>query len=70
MFGWIQAGTVASQYSRGPDEKGTSSGRMILGLTGIRTVRYVVRMDGTVDRWASGRDGLIVRMVDREPEIF
>jgi hypothetical protein len=31
---------------------------------------HVVRMDGTVDRWASGRDGSIVRTADRELEFF
>jgi hypothetical protein len=39
---------------------------MMLGLTGVRTVRHVVRTDGIVDRWASERDGSIVRTVDRE----
>jgi hypothetical protein len=29
-----------------------------------------VRTDGTVDRWASGRDGSIVRTADRELEFF
>jgi hypothetical protein len=43
---------------------------MMLGLSGVRTVRHVVRTDGIVDRWASGRDGTIVRTADREPEIF
>jgi hypothetical protein len=33
----------------------------------FRTVWHVVRMDGIVDRWASGRDGTVVRMTDREP---
>jgi len=53
--GRIQAGTVASRYSRGPKEKWTSSGWMMLGLIGVRTVWYIVRMDGTVVRWVSGR---------------
>jgi hypothetical protein len=39
-----------------PDGKCTSSGRMMLGLSNIRTVRHVVWTDGTVDRWASRRD--------------
>jgi hypothetical protein len=64
--GRIQAGAVASRFSRGPDGKWTSSGRMMLGLTGVRTVWYVVRTDGTVVRWASRRDGTIVRMAGRE----
>jgi hypothetical protein len=42
----------------------------MLGLTSVRTVRHVVRTDGTVDKWVSGRDGTIVRTADREPEIF
>jgi len=39
---------------------------MMLGLTGIQTVWHVIRMDGTVVRWASGRDDLIVRTAGRE----
>jgi hypothetical protein len=35
----------------------------MLGLSGVRT-------DGTVDRWASGRDGTIVRTADRDFENF
>jgi hypothetical protein len=42
----------------------------MLGLTSIRTVRHVVRTDGIVDRWASGREGTIVRMADRDSENF
>jgi hypothetical protein len=42
----------------------------MLGLIGIRTVRHVVRTDGIVDRWASGRDGTIVRTADRDSENF
>jgi hypothetical protein len=38
----------------------------MLGLIGIRTVCHVVRTDGTVVKWASERDGSIVRMADRE----
>jgi len=68
--GRIQAGTVASRYSRGPNGKCTLSGRMILGLTGIRTVRHIFWMDGTVDRWASGRDGTIVQTTDGDSENF
>jgi hypothetical protein len=29
---------------------------------------HVVRKDGIVDRWASGRDGTIVRTADRDSE--
>jgi hypothetical protein len=36
----------------------------------VQTERHVVRTDGTVDRWASGRDGSIVRAADRELEIL
>jgi hypothetical protein len=43
---------------------------MMLGLSGVRTVWHVVRTDGTVDRWASVRDGTIIRTADREPEFF
>jgi hypothetical protein len=43
---------------------------MMLGLTGVQTVRYVVRTDGTVDRWASERDFSIVRTADRDCENF
>jgi hypothetical protein len=41
---------------------------MMLSLTGIQTVRHVVRTDGTVVRCVSGLDGLIVRTADREPK--
>jgi hypothetical protein len=40
------------------------------GLSGVRTGGHVVRTNGTVDRWASGRDGSIVRTADRELEIL
>jgi hypothetical protein len=43
LSGWIQAGIEASRYSEG-------SGRMMLDLSGIRTVWHVVRTDGTVDK--------------------
>jgi hypothetical protein len=61
---WIEP----SQHSGGSERKCTSSRRMMLGLTGVRTVWYVVRTYGTVVRWASGRDGSIVRTADREPK--
>jgi hypothetical protein len=41
---------------------------MMLGLSGVRTVRHVVQTDGIVDRWASGRDGTIFRMASRDLE--
>jgi hypothetical protein len=43
---------------------------MMLVLSGIRTEWHVVRTDGTVDKWASGRDGSIVRTADKELKIF
>jgi hypothetical protein len=54
----------------GPDEMNTSSGRMMLICLGGPNGRNVVRTDGTVDRWASGRDGSIVQTADRELEIL
>jgi hypothetical protein len=54
---WIKT----SQHSGGSGQKCTSSERMMLGLTGVRTVWHVVRTNGTVVRWASERDVSIVR---------
>jgi hypothetical protein len=68
--GRMQTGTKASRYSGGSRQKSTSSGRMMLGLSGVQTVWHVVRTDGTVDKCASGWDGTVVRTADREPEIF
>jgi hypothetical protein len=48
----------------------TSSGRMMLICLGGPDGRHVIRTDGTVDSWASGRDGSIVRTADRELELF
>jgi hypothetical protein len=39
----------------------TSSGQMMLGLSGVQTVLHVVRKDGIMDRWASGRDATLSR---------
>jgi hypothetical protein len=39
---------------------------MMLGLSSVQTVWHVVRTNGVVDRWASGRDGTVVRKADRE----
>jgi hypothetical protein len=39
------------------------------GLSSVRT-GHVVRTDGTVDKWGSGRDGSIVWKADRELEFF
>jgi len=63
----MQARTEASQYSEGSRQKYMSSRLMMLGLLGVRTVWYVVRTDGTVDRWASGCGGTIVQTAEREP---
>jgi hypothetical protein len=52
----MQAGTEASRYSGGSGRKDTSSGRMILVCLGSGQDEHVVRTDGTVDRWTSGRD--------------
>jgi hypothetical protein len=68
--GRMQAGIEASRYSDGFGRKCTSSRRMMLGLSGVQTVWHVVRTDGTVDRWASGRDGTIIQTADKELEIF
>jgi hypothetical protein len=48
---WIEP----SRHSGGSGRKCTTSVRMILGLTGVRTVWHVVQTDGTVVRWASGQ---------------
>jgi hypothetical protein len=40
------------------------------GLSSVRMGCHVVWTDGTVDKWASGRDGSIVRTADRELEFF
>jgi hypothetical protein len=59
----MQAGTEASRYSGGSGRKDTSSGRMMLVCLASGRDEHVVRTDGTVDRWTSGR-------ADRESEIF
>jgi hypothetical protein len=66
----MQAGTEASRCSEGSGRKSTSSEQMVRDLSGIRTVWYVIRTDGTVDIWASRRDGTIIRTADREAEIY
>jgi len=43
---------------------------MMLVCLAVQKVRHVVWTDGTVDRWAFGRDGSIVRTADRELEFF
>jgi hypothetical protein len=54
----------------GLDGMNTSSGRMMLICPEGPNGRHVVRTDGIVDRWASGRDGSIVWTADRELEFF
>jgi hypothetical protein len=54
--GRIQAGTVASRYSRGPDGKCTLFRRMILGLTGVHKVRHVVQTNGIWTGWLNRPD--------------
>jgi len=65
--------TVASwietfRHNGGSERKSTSSGRMMLGLSGVRTVWHIIWTDGTEVRCASERDGSIVRTADREPK--
>jgi hypothetical protein len=50
----MQAGTEASRYSGGSRRKDTSSRRMMLVCLASGQDEYVVRTDGTVDRWTSG----------------
>jgi hypothetical protein len=57
-----------SRHSGRSRRKCTSSGRMMLGLTGVRTVWHIVLTDGTVVRWASGRDDSIFWTADKEPK--
>jgi hypothetical protein len=52
----MQAGTEASRYSGGSGRKDTSFGRMMLVCLASGRDEHVVRTDGTVDKWASGRD--------------
>jgi hypothetical protein len=61
---WIEP----SRLSGGSGRKCKSSGLMMLGPTGVRTVWHVVRTNGLVVRCASRRDGSIVRMAEREPK--
>jgi hypothetical protein len=48
--GRMQAGTEVSRYSEESGQKFTSSRRMMLGLSGVRTVWHVFQKAGTVDR--------------------
>jgi len=56
MSGRMQARTEASWYSGGSGLKDTSSERMMLVCLASGRDEHVVRTNGTVDRWASGRD--------------
>jgi hypothetical protein len=54
---WTDASwTETSLTSGGSRRKWTSSEWILLGLSGLWTVWHVVRTDGIVDIWASGRD--------------
>jgi hypothetical protein len=68
--GRMQAGTETSRYSMGSGRNDNFVRTDDAGLYGVRTGWHVVQTDGTVDRWASGRDGSIVRTADRELEIL
>jgi hypothetical protein len=52
----MQAGTEASRCRGRFGLESTSSGWMMLCLSGVRTVWHIVRTAGTMDRWASGWD--------------
>jgi len=52
----MQASTEASRYSGGSRWKDTSSRRMMLVCLVSGRDKHVVRTDGTVDIWMSGRD--------------
>jgi hypothetical protein len=56
MSGRMQAGTEASRHSIGSGRKDTSSRRMILVCLVSGRDEHVVRTEGTVDTWTSGRD--------------
>jgi hypothetical protein len=64
--GRMQAGTETSRYSMGSGRNEHFIQTDDSGLSSVQTGWHVVRTDGTVDRWASGRDGSIVRMADME----
>jgi hypothetical protein len=64
------AGTETSRYSIGSGMNEHFIRMNDTGLSSVRTGWHVVQTDGTVDRWASGRDGSIVRRADKELEFF
>jgi hypothetical protein len=68
--GRMQAGTETSRYSMGSGRNEHFVRTDDAGLSGVRTGWHVVRTDGTVDRWVSGRDGSIVRTANKELEFF
>jgi hypothetical protein len=61
--GLIQADTETSRYSMGSGRNEHFVRTDDAGLSSVRT-------DGTVDRWASGRDSSIVQTADRELEFL
>jgi hypothetical protein len=66
----MQAGTKTSRYSMGSKRNEHFVWMDDAGLSSVRTGWHVVRTNGIVDRWASGRDGSIVRTADRELEFL
>jgi hypothetical protein len=67
MSGRMQAGTEASRYSGGSGRKSTSSGRMMLGLSGVQTEWHVVRTARTCGQMSVRTGWHVVRTVVREP---
>jgi len=61
--------TFSTQYSVWTEWLRRSDG-WCWSVLAVWTVRHVIRMDGTVDKWASGRDGSIVRTANRKLEIL
>jgi hypothetical protein len=68
--GRMQAGTETSRYNIGSGRNEHFVRTDDAGLSSVRTGLHVVQTDGTVDRWASGRDCSIVQTADRELEFF
>jgi len=66
----MQASTEASRYSQGSGRKEHVVRMDDAGLSGVWTVWHIVPTVGTVDRWASRRDGSIIRTADRELEFL
>jgi hypothetical protein len=68
--GRMQAGTETSRYSMGSGRNEHFVRMDNAGRSSVRTGWHVVRTNGTVDRWASERDGSIVRTADKELEFL